>query len=350
MPMTTKPLSALGQPPAADDALAQASKRRRDVSRYLVTAVICVVLLAVPFVTDSYTVSNMTLVVVYAIAILSLDVVTGYTGQVSLGHGGLMALGSYTVALLMVHTGMNAYLSLVLAPLVTVVLGMAFAISALRLSQLYLGLATFALALTVPQFALQFQGFLGGSQGLILNIPGSPFSGLNQGQWIYLLAAVLGIASYGCTRLFLAGRVLRALSAVRDSPRAAVVCGIDIRRFKIVAFTVSSLLAGLAGGLLALYSAFVSPDDYSFTLSLVLFVGLGVAGFGFRLGPLVGAIIVVYLPIVSQDLTSGKPEIAYGALIVLMVMVGRGGLIDLAKRIGSVSVRMAGRYRRRTAT
>jgi branched-chain amino acid transport system permease protein len=326
---------------ASRPARSLADRRRRITPTGPVTALTILLLAGLPYFADNFTVTNFTMVIIYGIAILSLDVVTGHAGQVSLGHGGLMGMGAYTAGLLIVHAGLNPYLTLLIAPLTTAVLGLAFAVSALRLAGLHLALATFALALTVPQFAKYFSSITGGTQGLILPVLSSPTDALTIDQWLYYLVLAVGLVCLGLSQLFLRGRVGRALNAIRDSGLAATVCGINLRNYKFLAFFVSSLFAGLAGALLALVTAFVSPDSFTFILSLALFVGLGIAGFTSMASPLIGGIIIVYLPLLSGELYAGKPDIAYGAIIVALVLLGRGGIVDLAKSL----FRLLGRLR-----
>ncbi|GLZ02605.1 branched-chain amino acid ABC transporter permease [Actinomadura sp. NBRC 104412] len=305
------------------------------------TVLVLVALALLPQFSGDFTISNFSMVLIYGLAILSLDVVTGYAGQISLGHGGLMGVGAYSTALLVTNAGVNPYLAILLAPLAAAVLGLVFAVSALRLSGMYLALATFALALTVPQFAKHFEDLTGGTQGMTVSGWSAPSSSMDTGVWTYYVILVAATLAFGLTRLFLGGRVGRALGSVRDSELAATVCGINVSRVKIAAFFVSSLLAGLAGALLALFSAYVSPDPFAFTLSLTLFIGLGVTGVRSPATPLIGGIIIVYLPLVSGEIYQGKPDIAYGAIIVLLVLLGRGGLIDIAKRLFTQARRVA---------
>lgn len=299
----------------------------------LATVLVLAVLALLPLFGGSFTISNFSMVLIYGLAILSLDVVTGYAGQISLGHGGLMGVGAYTTALLVTHAGVNPYLALLVAPCAAALLGLVFAVSALRLSGMYLALATFALALTVPQFAKHFESVTGGTQGMAVTGLPTPVPAMDPGVWTYWVILAVATLAFGLTRLFLGGRVGRALGSVRDSRLAATVCGINVNRVKIAAFFVSSLLAGLAGALLALYMAYISPDPFSFTLSLSLFIGLGVAGVRSLATPLVGGIVLVYLPLVAGEVYQGKPDIVYGAIIVLLVLLGRGGIIDIVKRL-----------------
>jgi len=297
------------------------------------TVLVIVALALLPLFASSFTISNFSMVLIYGLAILSLDVVTGYAGQISLGHGGLMGVGAYTTALLVTDAGLSPYLALLVAPCAAALLGLVFAVSALRLSGMYLALATFALALTVPQFAKHFEEQTGGTQGMAVAGLSAPTAAMDPGIWTYWVILVVATIAFALTRLFLGGRVGRALGSVRDSQLAATVCGVNVNRVKIIAFFVSSLLAGLAGALLALFMAYVSPDPFSFTLSLALFIGLGVTGVRSLATPLVGGIILVYLPLVAGEVFRGKPDIVYGAIIVLLVLLGRGGIIDIVKRL-----------------
>jgi branched-chain amino acid transport system permease protein len=307
------------------------------------TVVVLIGLALLPSFSDPFTISNFSMVLIYGVAILSLDVVTGSAGQISLGHGGLMGVGAYATALLVTDGGLTPYLAIVVAPLAAAALGLLFAVSALRLSGMYLALATFALALTVPQFAKQFEGLTGGTQGMFLTGWSAPSPTMDIGVWTYYVILVAAVLAFGLTRLFLGGRVGRALGSVRESQLAATVCGVNVSRTKIAAFFVSSLLAGLAGALLVLFMSYVSPDSFTFTLSLTLFIGLGVAGVRSLATPLVGGIIIVYLPLVSGDIYQGKPDIAYGAIIVLLVLLGQGGVIDIAKSVFARLRRLAHR-------
>lgn len=297
------------------------------------TALVLVALALLPQFASNFTITNFSMVLIYGLAVLSLDVVTGYAGQISLGHGGLMGVGAYTTALLVMDAGVNPYLAILLAPCAAAVLGLVFAVSALRLSGMYLALATFALALTVPQLAKHFEELTGGTQGMAVTGLTAPTAAMDSGIWTYYVILVVATLAFALTRLFLGGRVGRALGSVRDSELAATVCGINVSRVKIIAFFVSSLLAGLAGALLALFMGYLSPDPFAFTLSLALFIGLGVTGVRSLATPLVGGIILVYLPLVSGEVYQGKPDIVYGAVIVLLVLLGRGGIIDIVKRL-----------------
>ena len=307
--------------------------RRRGCAAWSGWVLLLLLLAALPYLgLGDFLTGNVTLVFVYAVAILGLDLLTGEAGQVSLGHGGLMGLGAYVTALLVLHTGASLYWTLLVAPFAAAVLGLVFAVCALRLSGLYLALATFALALAVPQAAVYFTSLTRGEAGLSVPTMGSPIAQLSAENWLYYLCLVFSVWGLIASRLIVTSRVGRALHAVRDNAYVATACGIRVSNVKIFAFTVSAMYAGVAGALLAIANSFVSPTSVSFTLSLSLFVSLGIAGYGAPISALFAGVIMVYLPLESDRISSGFSGIVYGGVIVVLVLVGRGGLVDLLIR------------------
>jgi branched-chain amino acid transport system permease protein len=330
---------------------------------------------------------------IYLIALLGLNILTGYTGQISLGHGAFMAIGGYTTAILMagneqfggrVPGGLQDVWTLPIAGLVAGVFGLAFGLPALRLSGLYLALATFAIAVAMPSTVKRFEENTGGGQGIQLfglpeltgsnaavgadpNAPATfELLGLTftQNDWMYYLAWSIALVAFAGAWLILRGRTGRAFRAVRDSETAAVSSGVSLARYKTLAFGISAAYAGVAGGLFAIASAFVNPDTFPIALSIFLLVGIVVGGLGGLSGLVVGAIFVAFLPLWAQgqDLGSvlpdrviqgdqisipilgdflfkgtsapGGPAIVYGIVLILLMFVLPNGVGGLFRRIG----------------
>ncbi|MFL5919755.1 MAG: branched-chain amino acid ABC transporter permease [Gaiellaceae bacterium] len=286
---------------------------------------------------------------IFFIAIVGLNLLTGYTGQISLGHGALMAVGGYTTAALMVHEHWRDVWTIPLAGLAAGVVGFLIGLPALRLSGLYLALATFAFAIAMPSLLKKFSGLTGGGQGLrmledaplqITGISGTVTifgHSTTQNHFLYYLAWGIGLVGFAVAWLLVRGRVGRTFRAVRDSEVAAASAGINLAWAKTLAFAISGVYAGVAGALLAIQNEIVNPLSFTFLLSILLLVGTVVGGLGSLPGMVVGAFFVVYLPDVSTRVSTapGVPDFVYGAaIIVVMILLptGAGGLLRRVAR------------------
>jgi branched-chain amino acid transport system permease protein len=283
------------------------------------------------------------------IAIVGLNLLTGYTGQISLGHGALMAIGGYTTAALAVHEHWRDVWTIPLAGLAAGIVGFLIGLPALRLSGLYLALATFAFAVAMPSLLKKFSGLTGGGQGLLLleqaPLQVTGLSGtvtvlghsMTQNHFLYYLTWGIGLIAFGVAWLLVRGRVGRTLRAVRDSEVAAVSTGIGLARTKTLAFALSGVYAGVAGSLLAIQDEIVNPLSFTFLLSILILVGAVVGGLGSLPGMVLGALFVEYLPDVSTHVSSaqGVPDFVFGAAIILVMLLlpsGAGGLLRRVAR------------------
>ena len=286
---------------------------------------------------------------IFFIAIVGLNLLTGYTGQISLGHGALMAVGGYTTAALMVHEHWRDVWTIPLAGLTAGVVGFLIGLPALRLSGLYLAMATFAFAVAMPSLLRKFSGLTGGGQGLrMLEDAPLQITGLSgtvtifghsmtQNHFLYYLAWGIGLVGFLIAWLLVRGRVGRTFRAVRDSEVAAASAGINLAWAKTFAFAISGIYAGVAGGLLATQNQIVNPLTFTFLLSILLLVGVVVGGLGSLPGMVVGAFFVEYLPDLSTRVSTapGVPDFVYGAaIIVVMILLptGAGGLLKRVAR------------------
>jgi branched-chain amino acid transport system permease protein len=281
---------------------------------------------------------------VFFIAIVGLNLLTGYTGQISLGHGALMAIGGYTTAILVVHEQWRDVWTIPVAGLVAGFVGFLVGIPALRLSGLYLAIATFGLAVAMPSILKKFPGLTGGSQGLrFLESAPTKVTGLTgtvtifghsmtQNHFLYYLTWTIGLIGLAIAWLIVRGGLGRTFRAVRDSEIAAVSSGVSLARYKTLAFAISGVYAGVAGSLLAIQTEIVNPLSFTFLLSILILVGAVVGGLGSLWGLVLGALFVQYLPTVSTHISQrpGVPDFVYGAaIIVVMILLpsGAGGFI-----------------------
>src|SRR5262245_57483265 len=220
---------------------------------------VLVIAALLPFTMSNFRLFQFTQVYIYAIALMGLNMLTGYNGQISIGHGAFYAIGAYTGAIMMDHWNIAYGWTIPVAGVLCLVVGFLFGRPALRLEGLYLALATFSLALGVPQILKYFEHWTGGSQGIVLLKPNAPFGWkLNADQWLYFVPLLVLIVMFVLAWNLLRGRVGRAIVAIRDNPLAAESMGVDNSLYKSLAFGVSAAYTGVAGALSAIAIAFVA--------------------------------------------------------------------------------------------
>lgn len=313
-----------------------AVRRRAMPGGRTAAALVAVVVLLLPLaVLTDYQLFRLTLVAAYAIAVLGLNLVMGYGGQVSLGHGAFYAAGAYTTAILMTQWGVPYWATLPVSAAVCAALGFLVGWPALRLTGPYLALVTLALATAVPQI-LKYKAlepWTGGVQGVVVSKPDAPFGlPLSPDQWLYLLALAIAAAAFLAVSNLVRGRVGRAIVAVRDHALAAEAMGVDVALLKTRTFAVSAMLTGVAGSIGALAVEFVSPDSFAAFLSIILFVGSVVGGAASILGAVAGAAFVVFVPPLAGGMSRAAPGVAYGAILILCLYLMPSGVAGLVRR------------------
>jgi branched-chain amino acid transport system permease protein len=284
----------------------------------------------------------------FFIAIVGLNLLTGYTGQISLGHGALMAIGAYTTAILTADHGFRDLWTIPLAGLVAMAAGFLLGLPALRLTGLYLALATFALAVAMPALLKKFSGLTGGSHGINLfddalsrttgalgsvHVLGARVA---TNDFLFYLTWGIGLALAGVAWLLVRGRLGRGFRALRDSEVAAASFGVNPALYKTLAFSISGFYAGVAGSLFVLVSNwFVNPQSFAFDKSLLLVVGAVVGGLGSLAGLAAGAVFIEFVPTWAGKLSDapGAPSVFFGAAIVLLMIVLPGGLGAVLQRV-----------------
>lgn len=278
---------------------------------------------------SGYQLLQLTLVVAYALSVLGLNLVTGYNGQVSLGHGAFFAVGAYVTAILMDKFDVPYWATLPVAAVICAAIGFLLGMPALRLGGAYLALTTFALAVAVPQLLKYklFEDYTGGPQGITILKPDAPFDlPLNGDQWLYLFALVVGIALFALAANLVRGRIGLAMKAIRDQPTAAAAMGIDLARVKTLTFATSALFTGVGGALFAIAIQFVSPDSFPVTLSITLFVGMVIGGAASISGAIYGALFIQFVPNIADQLSKAAPGAIYGIILIAFMFLAPGGI------------------------
>jgi branched-chain amino acid transport system permease protein len=315
--------------------------------------VLAALIAVVPHLVADYTTYEFALVGTFFIALLGLALLTGHSGQISLGHGAFMAIGGYTTAILTVNGVYGHHIrdlwTIPLAGLLAGVAGLLVGIPALRLSGLYLALITFGIAVSVPQLPKKFDKFLGGTSGKVLNLLKPPF-GLHTtpNHWIYYLTWGIGFVLLVAAWLLLRGKVGRALRAIRDSEIAAVSSGVNLAFYKTLAFGISAFYAGVAGSLFVIASGYMNPDVFPIILSVYLVAALAIGGLDSLVGSIAGAAAIYVLKYRAEDLTRwlnhlpavsldpkrlGMSSVIFGAALILMMIVLPSGVGGLLRRL-----------------
>jgi branched-chain amino acid transport system permease protein len=288
---------------------------------------------ALPLGLSNFRLFQFTQVYIYAIAILGLNMLTGYNGQFSLGHGAFYAIGAYVAAIMMDQWSIHYAWTIPVAGVLCLGVGFLFGLPALRLEGLYLALATFSLALAVPQILKYFEHWTGGSQGIVLSKPNAPFGlPLTPDQWLYFLTLAVLIVLFWLGANLLRGRVGRAIVAIRDNHIAAEAMGVNSALYKSLVFGVSAAYTGVAGALSASVIAYVAPDSFDVFLSITLLIGSVIGGLASISGAIFGALFIQFVPNWAQDISKAAPWAIFGVFLIVFMYVmpfGIAGAIRL---------------------
>ena len=295
--------------------------------------------LAVPAMISGFVTFQLTMLLIYAIAIMGLNLLTGFNGQFSLGHSAFYAIGAYTAAILMDQFGIGYIWTLPAAGLVSFAVGFLFGFPALRLEGTYLALATFGLAVATPQILklTPLEHWTGGVQGVFVMKPNAPFGlPLTSDQWLYYLTLAAFVLLYVLAKNLVTSRTGRALLAIRENPIAAQSMGINVSLYKTLTFGVSAAYTGIAGALGAIVIQFVAPDSFGFMLSVTFLVGVVVGGIAWLPGAIIGAAFILFVPNFAEDISKGLSGAVYGIIMILLIYVmpsGAGGIVSSALRV-----------------
>ena len=280
----------------------------------------------------------------YVVAISSVILLTGYSGQVSLGQGAFLAIGAYAAAVFKNTFNIPIAVTFIFALVIAAIAGAILGISAARLTGPYLAGTTLALALGIPSIANQFK-ILGGEQGLLFDVGFAPkFLGesFTQYKWFFWIALTLALISTWLLQNILRSRFGRTWRAIRINRTAAELLGINAPRKQVLAFTISAAIAGLAGAMLAMTISTVSPSAFPLALSFSILTGAVISGIGTLPGVLIGAITLVIVPELVDSLTSrvalseavsaNLPGFLISTLLVLTILFTPNGPIENAHR------------------
>jgi branched-chain amino acid transport system permease protein len=341
-----------------------AARRRRFSAKTVGVLVIAILAIVLPFGLSAFWLTTATFVLIAAIGALGLNVLTGYTGQISLGHAFFLAVGAYTAAVLGGNAHLSAAIWLPAAGVVAALCGALVGPTALRLRGLYLAIVTIGLVFIGQHIWFNAAAISGGpggrsfppvtfgsfdfSAGRQLTLGGLVID--HNGLYYYLALIILAAAMLFVWNL-VRGRPGRAMQAVRDREIAAAIMGVNLARTKMSAFVVSSFLTGVSGALYASYLSFATPGQWSLLLSVQYVAAIIVGGIGTVWGALLGSIVIFALPSVLQSLipqssSGGVPidditSIAYGLLIIVFFVLEPRGVVGLGRRVASLWTRVA---------
>jgi branched-chain amino acid transport system permease protein len=283
-------------------------------------------------------------VATYTLAVASIILLTGYSGQLSLGHGAIMAVGAYAGAIAIGKALLNPVLGLIAAALVAGFFGLILGFAVARLSGPYLAGTTLALAVALPTLANQFE-LLGGQQGLPFDVGSSPErfgEEFSQYKWYFWICALAALIMIWWIANLVSGRHGRTYRALRDNPIAAELSGINVGRQKVIVFAISSAAAGLSGGLLVILLGGVSPSAFPLGVSFFVLTGAIITGLYNLKGVILGGLILVALPEIadslvsrigeSEGLTNSLPDFLVSALLILSVVFAPNGPGQILKR------------------
>ena len=305
--------------------------KRALIALAVVLAIACVL----PFVVSNYRTFQLTLALIYSIALLGLNMLTGYNGQISLGHGAFYAIGAYCAAILMDKYGVPYWATVPVAGAVCLLAGFLFGLPALRLEGLYLALATFALGVSLPQLLKyhHIEKWTGGVQGIVIAKPDPPFGlPLNQDQWLYFFVLAVLLVMFALGWNLLRGRIGRAMIAVRDNHISAEAMGVNNAMVKSLTFGVSAMYTGVAGALGAIAVQFVAPDSFNIFLSITFLVGVVVGGLASIPGAIFGGLFIQFVPNIADEISKAAPWAIFGVFLIgcmYLMPMGVAGAIRL---------------------
>jgi len=315
---------------------------RIDPRRFAVKAVVVIVigafLLYLPQQLEAFEVGNLNKVLCFAIAALGLNLLTGYNGQISIGHGAFFGIGAYTSVILVTDHGWPHLATIAAAAAIAFAVGVLVGLPALRIEGLYLALVTLALATVFPQLVTRFSDLTGGSQGKNVPLPdrfrAPEWSGLANDQWKYYVFLTFAVVLFVLVRNLVHSRAGRAIISIRDNETAAETLGVHSAAYKVITFGVSAMIAGIAGALYSFETSFVSAGEFTINLSITFLVAVVVGGAATIIGPAIGAFLVIYIPIWLDDF-GADPQLSpvlFGGSLIALMMLAPGGIMGLYRR------------------
>lgn len=324
--------------------------------RWALWAVLAVVALVAPQQLDATYVNRLSTVIYTAVAALGLALLTGFNGQISLGHGAFLGIGAYTTMILTVDYDVPYAGALVAAMALTFVVGVVVGLPALRITGVYLALVTLALATLFPQILIRLGAITGGGSGRGL-LPRDGFgdsdlleelgtrrylgqagsrapewTGLADDQFKYYVFLALAVLCFVMVRNLTRTRVGRSLVAIRDNETAAEVAGVDVSRTKVLTFGISAALAGLGGWMFAVLNNQVTPGSFAIALSITLLVVAVLGGAASIVGPALGALLIVGVQEAVPKDSQRYSQVVFGVVLIIVMLVAPGGIVGIYRR------------------
>lgn len=319
---------------------------------------VLVVICYMPFTVGTFRTSQLTTITIWSIVAIGLNVLTGYNGQISLGHGAFVLIGAYTTAVLTDTQNQLGFFdgaqwpfwtAMIMSGLVAAVAGIAVGVPSLRLTGPYLAVATLSLMIALPSVLEKYDSVTGGATGLRVPQPAVPgfLDGiLERPEWFFFLAFATALIMAAIAWYVVRSRWGRAFVAIRDTEVAALAVGISVARYKVLAFTISAFFGGVAGSLVALASTgYVSPQTIGIVLSINYFTAIVIGGLGSIMGSIIGGFVVVLLPDLATDIGSvlfgekrGErlwPTI-YGSILIIVIIAMPYGVAGFLHRAAAV--------------
>lgn len=298
--------------------------------------VVAIVLIVLPLVSSKFVNYQLSLIAVFGVALVGLNIVMGYTGQVSLGQSAFLGLGAY-IAAFGVREGWPIPVVLVLCAAVPAIIGLLVSLAAARLRGLALAMVTIALPIIGIPLAKRFREFTGGSQGTTVSWLRAPeWTGLDHDQWRYYVVLLIAVIMFLIARNIVTGRIGRAFRVVKENEAVAIAMGISPYRYKVLAFTIASLFGGVAGFLYLGVVQYTSPETLSFHTSINLVAAMVIGGSASILGTVFAAIYYVFVPNLANEINPQLTALVSGVVLLAVLFLVPGGIVSLPRRIAQV--------------
>lgn len=324
------------------------------MNRSWIIGIVCsVVAVALTWLAPDFRLFQFATVVSWAVAMLGLNLLTGFNGQISLGHGAFMGIGAYTVAVLVRDQGMSYPIAMLIAFALCFVVGGLLGLPALRLPGTSLALITVALALAFPQIIKKYSSVTNGVGGI--NTPpdrqfrAPEWTNLTTDQFKYLVLTVIAIVMFWIAWNLTRGRWGLAMMSVRDNPVAAASMGVHLPRVKVFTFALSAGYAGMGGAMAAIITPFVGPDSFGINQSIAILTGIVIGGLGTIAGAVLGGIFQVFMRNWALSISEAAPGVVYGVVIILVMLLAPGGVIGLLRHGYAWIIRRRGGSRTKAA-
>jgi branched-chain amino acid transport system permease protein len=313
----------------------------------VVVVLLAVYVLMIPQTFPEFRVAQFSNVIATSIAVLGLGLLTGFNGQISVGHGAFFGVGAYTTAILTADHGWSHLSTIPVTMVLCFAIGVLVGLPALRISGLYLALVTLALATLFPLVIQKYSDVTGGSTGIrVPSFEAPAWAGdMAEDQWAFYVLLTFAVVIFVLVRNLIRSRVGRAIIAIRDGEIAAEVLGVPLARYKVITFGISAMVAGVAGSLIVMNTAVldrVDPAQYTISRSIEFLAALVIGGAATIIGPVLGSLFIVFVPELSSDVNAELSRVIFGGVLIILMLVLPGGFLGGLRRLESAGLRRFG--------